>query len=138
MRTNPSHHGRTRALAPGPRSLVRSRTLGAVSPRIVRPLFRAVAIAEALSWTGLLIGMYIKWIAGTSEVGVQIFGPIHGGLFVLYVAVTLLTWRVFRWSIPTLLWGLFASIPPLATIVFDVWAERTGRLSTDRAPSQVG
>ncbi|TSD64411.1 DUF3817 domain-containing protein [Aeromicrobium piscarium] len=119
--------------------MARSRTLGAVNPRIVRPLFRAVAIAEALSWTGLLIGMYIKYIADTSEVGVQVFGPIHGGLFMLYVAVTLLAWRVFRWSIPTLLWGLFASIPPLATIVFDIWAERSGRLDAperDTAPAR--
>ncbi|OUZ12590.1 hypothetical protein BHE97_01655 [Aeromicrobium sp. PE09-221] len=115
--------------------MARSRTLGAVSPRIVRPLFRTVAIAEALSWTGLLIGMYVKWIAETSEVGVQIFGPIHGGLFMLYVLVTLIAWRTFRWSIPTLLWGLFASIPPLATIVFDVWAERTGRLTAPTPPT---
>ena len=30
--------------------------------------FRAVAIAEAFSWAGLLVGMYVKWIAEASEI----------------------------------------------------------------------
>ncbi|RLV57393.1 DUF3817 domain-containing protein [Aeromicrobium phragmitis] len=107
--------------------------LGGVNPVVVRRLFRTVAIAEAISWTGLLVGMYIKYVPETTELGVQIFGPIHGGLFVLYCLVTLVAWRIFDWSVPVLLWGLFAAIPPLFTIVFDVWAERRGLLDPERA-----
>lgn len=113
--------------------LARLRRLDRVNPVVVRRLFRIVAIAEAISWTGLLIGMYLKYVPETTELGVQIFGPIHGGLFVLYCLATLITWRIFRWSIPVLLWGLFASIPPLFTVVFDVWAERRGLLDPERA-----
>ncbi|RQN09093.1 DUF3817 domain-containing protein [Aeromicrobium camelliae] len=104
-----------------------------VNPVVVRRLFRTVAIAEAISWTGLLIGMYLKYVPETTELGVQIFGPIHGGLFVLYCLATLIAWRIFNWSVPALLWGLFAAIPPLFTIVFDVWAERRGLLDPERA-----
>jgi len=99
----------------------------------MRSLFRTVAIAEALSWTGLLVGMYVKYVVGSSEIGVQIFGPIHGGLFIAYVLITLITWRVFGWSIGVLITGLLAAIPPLATVIFDVWAERRGLLDADRA-----
>lgn len=98
----------------------------------MRYLFRTVAIAEALSWTGLLVGMYLKYISDTTEAGVTLFGPIHGGLFIAYVLITLVTWRVFGWSIGVLITGLLAAIPPLTTVVFDVWAERRGLLDADR------
>ncbi|MGY1811486.1 DUF3817 domain-containing protein [Blastococcus sp. SYSU D00820] len=104
-----------------------------MSPRTAVPLFRIVAVAEALSWLGLLIGMYVKWIAGTSEVGVQVFGPIHGGVFVLYCLVTLVTARALRWSAWTTLVALACSVPPFATVAFERWALRTGRL--DAAPA---
>ena len=35
--------------------------------------FRIVAFVEALTWLGLMIGMYFKWIAETGEAGVKIF-----------------------------------------------------------------
>jgi len=90
--------------------------------------FRVVAFAEAVSWLGLLVGMYFKHIAGTTEAGVQIFGPIHGGVFVAYVVLALLVARGKRWSRGTALLALAASVPPFATVVFEVWAKRTGRL----------
>ncbi|ANY09580.1 DUF3817 domain-containing protein [Pseudonocardia sp. HH130630-07] len=90
--------------------------------------FRIVAVAEAASWTGLLVGMFVKWVLGTSELGVQVFGPIHGALFVAYVIVTLWTARTFRWDLRTTVVGLLASIPPLTTIAFERHVTRTGRL----------
>ncbi|HEX2073133.1 MAG TPA: DUF3817 domain-containing protein [Geodermatophilus sp.] len=99
-----------------------------MNPRTVATAFRVVAVAEALSWLGLLIGMYVKWIAQTSEVGVQIFGPIHGGIFLAYCLVALAAARVLRWSPGTLLLALAASVPPFTTVVFERWALRTGRL----------
>ncbi|MGA8210940.1 MAG: DUF3817 domain-containing protein [Nocardioidaceae bacterium] len=103
-----------------------------MSARTVVPLFKAVALLEGLSWLGLLIGMYLKWIAGSGEAGVQLFGPIHGGVFVAYVVLALVTGRLQRWSIPTLASSLVASVPPFGTVVFEVWAQRTGRLTADR------
>ncbi|GAB3244088.1 DUF3817 domain-containing protein [Kineosporia babensis] len=90
--------------------------------------FRVVAFAEAVSWLGLLIGMFIKYVPETTEAGVQIFGPIHGGVFMAYVALTLVVSRTQRWSVITTLVALAASIPPFATVAFELWAKKTGKL----------
>jgi integral membrane protein len=100
-----------------------------MNPRSVALAFRVVAVAEALSWLGLLAGMYVKYVPETSEVGVQVFGPIHGAVFIAYVVVALVAARVLGWSRWTALLALAASIPPLATVVFERWAARTGRLA---------
>ncbi len=99
-----------------------------MNPRTVATAFRVVEIAEACSWIGLLAGMFVKWVLETSEVGVQIFGPIHGAVFVAYVLVALVAARVLRWSPMTALLALAASVPPLVTIWFERWATRTGAL----------
>ncbi len=92
-------------------------------------LFLVVAVAEAISWAGLLTGMYFKYLTDAGELGVQIFGPIHGGIFVAFVLLTLLVSRTLGWSRWTTLAGLACSVPPFATLVFELWAQRTGRLS---------
>ena len=92
-------------------------------------LFRVLAIAEACSWAGLLIGMFFKYVVVHDEIGVQIFGPIHGALFVAYVVVAVAVARTLGWSVGTLLLALGASIPPLCTLWFERWALRRGRLS---------
>lgn len=92
-------------------------------------LFRAVAIAEACSWMGLLGGMLFKWVVRSTQLGVQVFGPLHGALFVAYVAITFWTARAHGWRLPTTLLALAASIPPLATLWFERRARRTGLLA---------
>ena len=104
-----------------------------MTPRTVATAFRVVAIAEALSWAGLLIGMFVKYVPETTELGVKIFGPIHGGIFVAYVVLAVLAARVLRWSAGTTLLALVASIPPLATIWFERRASRTGALPRGEA-----
>ena len=90
--------------------------------------FRAIAIAEACSWTGLLVGMFFKYVVVFDDIGVKIFGPIHGALFVAYLVVTLVAARRLGWSVVTTLVALAASIPPLFTLWFERWAMRTGKL----------
>jgi integral membrane protein len=106
-------------------------------PRTVARVFRVVAVAEAVTWVLLLAGMFVKWVLRTSEVGVQLAGPVHGAVFVVYVAVTLLAWRVLRWTPQTAVLALAASVPPLCTVWFERWAQRTGRLPVQetRTPS---
>ena len=99
-----------------------------MNPRTAALAFRIVAVAEACSWIGLLIGMFVKYVPETTELGVKIFGPIHGGIFVAYVVVALVTARVLRWSMGTTLLALIASIPPLATVWFERRATRAGQL----------
>ncbi|MEN0136406.1 MAG: DUF3817 domain-containing protein [Rhodococcus sp. (in: high G+C Gram-positive bacteria)] len=92
--------------------------------------FRFVAILEAFTWLGLLIGMAFKYLpADGNEIGVKIFGPIHGGVFVLYLLVSLWTARKLSWNLVTIFWALVASVPPFGTVVFEVWAARTGRMA---------
>ncbi len=104
-----------------------------MSPRTVATAFRVVAVAEACSWVGLLIGMFVKYVPETTELGVKIFGPVHGGIFVAYVLVTLVAARVLRWSPGTTLLALAASVPPLVTVWFERWATRRGALSAGDA-----
>lgn len=111
-----------------------------LSPTVAARVFRIVAIAEACSWAGLLVGMFVKYVAvgpdGVgNEIGVTVFGPIHGALFVTYVLVTLVTAGVLRWNPRTLLIALVASIPPLATVWFERWAWRRGRLGQTSSPA---
>ena len=106
-------------------------------------LFKVVAVAEALSWAGLLVGMYLKHVAGTTEAGVHLFGPVHGGIFVAYVGLALLLARSLRWTPWVTLLALACSVPPFATAVFEVWAARAGRLAAPsaepaREPQPVG
>jgi integral membrane protein len=109
------------------------------SPRTVTGVFRVVAVAEAVSWALLLAGMFVKWVLRTSEVGVQVAGPVHGAVFVAYVLVTLVAWRVLRWSPGTAFLALAASVPPFTTLWFERWAQRTGRLPVARpVPSVAG
>ena len=96
--------------------------------------FRFVATAEALSWAGLLCGMFAKYVVDVGEQGVQVFGPIHGTVFLAYLVVTLLTWHQQRWTLPVAVVALAASVPPFCTLLFELWADRTGRLDpSDRS-----
>lgn len=96
---------------------------------LVTRTFRLLAVAEAFSWAALLVGMYFKWIAQTTELGVEIAGPIHGALFVGYVVAALALWRLQRWPfVVTLLAGLSA-VFPFATIAFERWAGKRNYLT---------
>lgn len=99
-----------------------------MTPRTAATAFRAVAIAEAISWVGLLAGMFVKYVPQTSELGVQVFGPIHGAVFVAYVVLALAAARTLRWTRGATALALLASIPPLATVWFERRATRTGDL----------
>ena len=57
------------------------------------------------------------------------FGPIHGTVFLTYLVLALLTWRQQRWSLPVAAVALAASVPPFCTVLFELWADRTGRLA---------
>lgn len=93
-------------------------------------LFRIAAIAEAFSWAGLLIGMYVKYIAETSEIGVKIFGPIHGALFVFYVMAVFAAARQLGWRTPTIVLGLACAVPPFTSLWFERRELRRARTTT--------
>lgn len=105
-----------------------------MNPSTTRTIFRTIAIAEAVSWALLLAAMVCKWILkaepfGLHEGGVPVAGPIHGGIFLLYVITSLISARVFSWTSKTTRLALAASIPPFATVWFERTADREGKLS---------
>lgn len=101
----------------------------------LRPIGRVFAVAafvEAGTWAGLLVGMYLKYVTQTTEVGVQIFGQLHGYAFVAYVVITITAAIRLKWRWYVTILALVAAIPPLVTIPVEMWLRRTGRLSTAR------
>jgi integral membrane protein len=106
--------------------------------RSVAGWFRLIALAEAVSWLGLLVGMYFKYL-GTprTEIGVKVCGMTHGLVFIAFVVAGLLVGIAFKWSTGTWLLALFASIVPLCSVIFLIWADRTGRMGSAEAASAV-
>ncbi|HLS76106.1 MAG TPA: DUF3817 domain-containing protein [Nocardia sp.] len=112
--------------------------MASFDPRTVAGRFRLFAVLEAVSWAGLLIGMAFKYLpAEGNEIGVKIFGPAHGAVFVLFVLAALLTAREFEWNWKTTVLALLSSIPPFCTVAFEVWAVRTGKLAEPSADGAV-
>lgn len=91
--------------------------------------FAVVAIVEAITWAGLLAGMYLKHIAGTTDLGVTVFGRLHGGAFLVYVVVAAVAAIRLRWRPGTVVLAMIAAVPPLATVPLEIWMRRTGRLT---------
>lgn len=92
--------------------------------------FRFIALLEAFTWLGLLLGMAFKYLpADGTEVGVKVFGPLHGIALLLYLPMTAWAAYKLRWGLFTTLLALLAAIPPFATAAFEIWAARTGRLA---------
>lgn len=102
-----------------------------MTPRVLTPLglFRTVAVAEAVTWAGLLVGMFLKRVTHTTELGVQIGGMLHGVVFIAFCLVTVVVAVDQRWSRGRLLLGLASAVPPFFTVLFDRYAERRGLLS---------
>ena len=84
---------------------------------------RYVALAEATSFIALLIASVIKRTGG-GELGVQILGPIHGLLFIAYVAIALNLRPRAGWSGKATFWILVGAVIPFGGYVVDWWLLR--------------
>ena len=102
-------------------------TPSAMSP--IGKLFATVALIEASTWAGLLVGMYLKYASGTTDLGVWLFGRLHGAAFLLYVVVAFVAGARLRWPMWALLLAVLAAIPPLVTLPLEIWFRRRGLLS---------
>ncbi|WP_205472014.1 DUF3817 domain-containing protein [Nocardioides sp. SYSU D00038] len=94
-------------------------------------LFRRVAVAEAVTWAGLLVGMFLKYVTDTTELGVRVFGMLHGVVFIAYCVTTAVVAVDQRWPRGRALLGLASAVPPFMTIWFDRHAERRGALARE-------
>ncbi len=91
-------------------------------------LYRTLAMAEAVTWTLLLVGMFLKYVSETTETGVRIGGGVHGFVFLSYCVVTLLVAVDRSWSTGRLAAGLASAFVPYLTVPFERSAERAGLL----------
>ena len=87
-------------------------------------LFILAARLEALTWAGLLLGMVLKYSPLTIEAGVWLFGRLHGGAFLVYLCVALLTAFARRWPWWAWLLAVLAAVPPLVTIPLEALLRR--------------
>jgi integral membrane protein len=94
-------------------------------------LFRRLAFAEAVTWALLLFGMFLKYVTGTTELGVRIFGMAHGVVFIAYCLTAVFVSVNQRWPFRTLALALVSAVPPFMTVWFDRRAERRGQLAGD-------
>lgn len=85
-------------------------------------IFKIAAFGEAIGWTLLISGILIsKYLTPKSTIAVQIAGHMHGTLFLLYIAMTLLVAPSLRWNITKTLFAGLMSVPPYGTLMFEVW-----------------
>ena len=101
------------------------------------PIFRIVAHLEAVSWTGLLLGMlFERVLTQYAELGDRLvagFGAVHGLLVLAFAGLGIALAVARRWPPSMYAWGFLAALLPFATIVFDRWAVRRGRYAARAA-----
>lgn len=84
-----------------------------MSPRV---LFRTFAVAEAVTWALLLLGMVLKYVTRTTDLAVTIAGGVHGFVFLCYGVVASFVWLNQRWPVRAGAVALVATLIPFATV----------------------
>ena len=92
-----------------------------------RTLYRRIAVAEVVTWALLLTGMVLKY-TGVTDLGVRVFGLVHGVVFITFCLVTLILWVNQRWTRGEGLLGLLSAVPPFVTVWWERRLERRDRL----------
>ena len=93
-----------------------------------KSFFKFFAIAETVTWSLLILGMILKYVTNTTEVGVRIGGGIHGFVFICFVIAVIGVGTSQQWSKRRIAIGLGSAIIPYATIPFERSVEKTGSL----------
>lgn len=93
-----------------------------------RTLYRRIALAEVVSWALLLLGMFLKYVTETTELGVRVFGMVHGVVFITFCLITVFVWVNQKWTAREGLLGLASAVPPFLTVWYERRMERAGRL----------
>ena len=87
----------------------------ALSP--IGKAFVVAAFLEAITWAGLLVGMFFKYQTASVDLGlslVALFGRAHGLAFLVYVMVTVMAGVRQRWP----LWALLLGVGVILTYTF--------------------
>ena len=93
-----------------------------------KKLFRLFALAEAVTWTLLIGGLILRATVGVPSVAFTIVGGIHGAVFLTYAVIASITGVNQRWGFGRTVLGVVLAIVPYATIPFEIYVQRTGKL----------
>ncbi|GAA3653183.1 DUF3817 domain-containing protein [Microbacterium marinilacus] len=91
-------------------------------------MFRALAFAEAVSWTLLILGLVLR-AAFDLPVAVTIGGGIHGFVFLCYGATAVLVAWNNRWAVVPTFCAVAAAVVPYATVPTEIVLRRRGLLA---------
>ncbi len=85
-------------------------------------LFRIAAIAEAVGWTILIVGIVTeRYITPGNNAAVLIAGQTHGMIFFGYMVAAVGLYPSLGWSRFRVLCALVISVPPYGTLLFEQW-----------------
>jgi integral membrane protein len=90
-------------------------------------LFRALSVAEAITWTLLIAALIARAVTGNALV-VTGAGSIHGFIFLSYGATAILVAMNQRWGVWPAVVAIASAIIPYATIPSELWLHRSHRL----------
>lgn len=93
-----------------------------------RALFKTFAIAEVVTWAGLIAAMILRG-AGVTDALMPAAGGAHGFVFLAYCVVTAMVWIDGRWSAGRGALGLALAVIPFATWPFEAATDRAGVLA---------
>jgi integral membrane protein len=91
--------------------------------------FRGVAVVEAVSYLVLLAASIAKHMFGNAHY-VDVLGPVHGTIFLVYLGMALLIREQVRWS-----WITFGTVAIAAAIPFGAIAVERRLLPHDDVPA---
>lgn len=94
-----------------------------------RALFKALAFAEGVTWTLLILGLIAKAAFAAPQPVVTVIGGLHGAVFLTYAVIAALVGVNQRWGFWRIVLGVALAIVPFATIPFEKRVESTGRLA---------
>ncbi len=90
-------------------------------------LFRSLAVAEAVTWTILIVAMILKYGAGL-DAAVLVGGSIHGLVFLAYAFAAVLVGVNQRWRLGIIAVAVLAAVVPYATVPLELRLAGRGRL----------
>ena len=93
-----------------------------------RRLYVALAIAEAITWTALIIGLILKAVQGIEQSLLTVIGGVHGFVFISYGATAILVAINQRWHFGIALLAVVAALLPYATIPLEIVQAKRGAL----------
>jgi integral membrane protein len=110
-----------------------SATVTTAPPRRFTPkrLYLVLAIAEACTWTLLIVGLIVRASVGIEPMALTVIGGLHGFVLISYGATAILVAINQRWHPLMALLAVVTAIVPYATIPFDVVQSRRGALNGD-------